>query len=331
MTSHPLSQSIGLFGVPQKNNKFSPPSPVGKAVEPGTKSESAKREIVLINDVTNQDVLFDLTIHANHQGNKELDQKITKICEIFKDRPLTDEERGQTISRAIVDWTRRSGGRFLKPLTENNIKWTVMSYDEAVNAIVSKVTHGTLRYSDSQVVVTSKPPTILSSFPPVPSHSKIGSTPSQTQENCADFQSAKTTILKKVPVVPKSIPEATQAAILNDGQILSQEGDLVPENDITEKDVLFGRGGKSNHHPGNKWYRQIIAQTRPIYSSDTRSKVEKTDISNAVVNYIQSHGGRFLKRNNNDSWAVMKQSDARRKAAQLLRETKVLKWTKLTK
>lgn len=326
-TKDPLRQSIGSLGISQQSIKFSSHSPGGRKVPQSiSKNEEATGEIVLIQDVTAQDVLCDFISHTNHEGNKELDQKISKIREMYHDRPLTDEEREQTLSNSIVDWTHHSGGRFLKPPTGKDTNWTVMSPDEAVKAIACKIMNGSTRFSPPQVVVTPQPSSLIPSSRFVSSQSTVGSTPRRTQEIGSDLPTTKQAKVRNIPVVPE-----TPIPIPNGVQMLSQEGELVSENNITEKDVLFGRGGKSNHHPGNKWYRQIIAQTRPIYSCDTRSKIEKTDISNAVVNYIQSHGGRFLKRGDNDRWAVMKQSDARRKAAQLLRERKALKWTKIVK
>jgi len=58
----------------------------------------------------------------------------------------------------------------------------------------------------------------------------------------------------------------------------------------------------------------------------TRDK--KTDMSKGVVDYIHEQGGRFLKGNERSKgWVVMSHAEARRKVAQLLRESKELKWT----
>ena len=63
----------------------------------------------------------------------------------------------------------------------------------------------------------------------------------------------------------------------------------------SDLDVISGRGGFSNHHPGNKRYRQVIKDMKSQYKNIV-SKSEKTDLSRSIVNYVYSYGGRFLRR-----------------------------------
>ena len=63
----------------------------------------------------------------------------------------------------------------------------------------------------------------------------------------------------------------------------------------SDQDVVSGRGGFSNHHPGNKRYRQVIKDMKSQYKNIV-SKSEKTDLSRSIVNYVYSYGGRFLRR-----------------------------------
>jgi len=88
----------------------------------------------------------------------------------------------------------------------------------------------------------------------------------------------------------------------------------------TDKDVLMGRGGKSNHHPGNMRYRAEIDRFQERYKK-TDDKEEKTNISERLVLDVQSYGGNFLEKDNN-GWYIIDSVVARRKVSQALREDK---------
>merc|ERR1711935_503552 len=108
---------------------------------------------------------------------------------------------------------------------------------------------------------------------------------------------------------------------------------VVPEHktyvDTTQHDVLLGRGGKSNHHPGNKRYREEVENFRPLYASLTTDE-EKTAMSQALVDVMERMGGRFLEEDKikdvltnkviSQGWYVVPNIVARRKASQALRE-----------
>jgi hypothetical protein len=87
----------------------------------------------------------------------------------------------------------------------------------------------------------------------------------------------------------------------------------------TELDVVLGRGGRSNHHAGNKQYRTEVENLQQWYNHSARS--EKQNLSQCLVNCIQSYGGRFLKLDKDvGRWCIVSNSVARRKASQALRE-----------
>jgi len=108
---------------------------------------------------------------------------------------------------------------------------------------------------------------------------------------------------------------------------------LVPEHktyvETTQHDVLLGRGGKSNHHPGNKRYREEVENFRPLYASLTTDE-EKTAMSQALVDVMEQMGGRFLEEDKikdpltnkiiSKGWYAVPNIVARRKASQALRE-----------
>ena len=78
--------------------------------------------------------------------------------------------------------------------------------------------------------------------------------------------------------------------------------DWIDPNEITEADVLCGRGKDSHAHFGNKRFQCIIQMNRDAYQQAS-TREEKTDLSNRIVQMIRSCGGRFLKRvdkNDND-------------------------------
>ena len=98
---------------------------------------------------------------------------------------------------------------------------------------------------------------------------------------------------------------------------------VIPQNktyvEYTDNDVLLGRGGLANKHPGNKRYRDEIENTKDAYRS--ASKEEKTEWAELLVKYVQNYGGRFLeKEKETGKWYVVPDIVARRKAGQALRE-----------
>jgi hypothetical protein len=96
---------------------------------------------------------------------------------------------------------------------------------------------------------------------------------------------------------------------------------------IAETDILCGRGGKSNHHTGNKRYRQVVGNMKYMYQR-CPAKTLKTDLSRAIVEHCCSYGARFVKRcEKTNRYYILTMAEARKKTSQALRETKALKWT----
>lgn len=87
-----------------------------------------------------------------------------------------------------------------------------------------------------------------------------------------------------------------------------------------QTDILMGRGGKSNHHPGNKRYREEILNFKKTYSQLT-SKEDKTELSRHVVDFVHKYKGRFLALDKTvNRWYEITDAVARRKVSQALRE-----------
>ena len=92
--------------------------------------------------------------------------------------------------------------------------------------------------------------------------------------------------------------------------------------DISASDVMCGRGGQSNCHPGNKAYRDIVNRFRPGYAS--AKKFQKLDIARTVVVLVRQQKGRFLKKDEkSDLWYEIGDNQALGKTSQILRGFRV--------
>ena len=90
---------------------------------------------------------------------------------------------------------------------------------------------------------------------------------------------------------------------------------------ISSKDVLMGRGGRSNHHDGNEAYRKRILDLQRTYKGLSRD--EKTQMSKDVVKWVCRRGGKFLQKEGTGptaKWYVVTSETARQKVSQALRE-----------
>ncbi|KAL7521391.1 hypothetical protein ACHAWX_006063, partial [Stephanocyclus meneghinianus] len=99
---------------------------------------------------------------------------------------------------------------------------------------------------------------------------------------------------------------------------------ILPGNDEsmpTEADVLFGRGGRTNHHPGNKRLRQIVDHYKIAY--EMARKAEKPKYAKAIVKALRDHTtpSRFLRMNDTtNQWEDVGDRRAAEKVSQTLRE-----------
>jgi hypothetical protein len=108
----------------------------------------------------------------------------------------------------------------------------------------------------------------------------------------------------------------------DDGDDDSESQQSVSHNDnsFKEADVLLGRGGLVNLHPGNQAYLQHKERLQARYLA--ASKEEKTEISQELVDIVHDWGGRFMKQSedNEHIWYEVDNLKARKKASQTLRE-----------
>lgn len=81
---------------------------------------------------------------------------------------------------------------------------------------------------------------------------------------------------------------------------------------IQPNDVLFGRGKTVVEHPGNLRFRKIVGMQMEQY--EAASRLEKTCITEKIVQTIQESDGRFLKRDVGGDWEEVDQETADRKS-----------------
>ena len=91
--------------------------------------------------------------------------------------------------------------------------------------------------------------------------------------------------------------------------------------DVTDNDVLCGRGGVTNCHAGNRRFRHLVKTHQPAYLA--APKLEKAKIAHEIVQIIRdsSPPGRFLQQRSKDGlWHDIGDAKAREKTSQALRE-----------
>uniref|UniRef100_A0A7S1VR48 DUF6824 domain-containing protein n=1 Tax=Grammatophora oceanica TaxID=210454 RepID=A0A7S1VR48_9STRA len=88
---------------------------------------------------------------------------------------------------------------------------------------------------------------------------------------------------------------------------------------VMETDVIFGRGGISNHHRGNIRYRMLVKTYQRVYLQAKRH--DKPKIAMLIVETIRREKGRFLKKDDKtQQWHDVGNPKAREKTSQALRE-----------
>ena len=125
--------------------------------------------------------------------------------------------------------------------------------------------------------------------------------------------------------IQKQKEELAQLASQNDQEDPPTDNRGVLDNDgnmlVTENDILCGRGGLTNHHKGNKRFRDIVALHRPDYVR--AAKIHKPGVARLIVRAIRNSDppGRFLKKDSkSNKFYDIGDKRAAEKASQALRE-----------
>lgn len=88
---------------------------------------------------------------------------------------------------------------------------------------------------------------------------------------------------------------------------------------VQEADVLCGRGGETNHHAGNIYYRHLVKKYQRLYLKAKRR--DKPKIARHIVDSIRRNHGRFLKKDaSSNTFRDVGNTKAREKTSQALRE-----------
>ncbi len=88
-----------------------------------------------------------------------------------------------------------------------------------------------------------------------------------------------------------------------------------------KNDVLCGRGGHSNKHPGNRLFRRLVNANKALYQQTSSEETShKQIVSLSIVEAIHNQGGRFLRKQLGE-WVVISSRQAYIKTSQALRET----------
>ena len=80
-------------------------------------------------------------------------------------------------------------------------------------------------------------------------------------------------------------------------RVMIYPGQGGPISDLNEHDVLSGRGGRINNHPGNITFRTVVEDYKREYLDPRTRKLEKAHVAARLVSQIRSTNppGRFLR------------------------------------
>jgi hypothetical protein len=95
--------------------------------------------------------------------------------------------------------------------------------------------------------------------------------------------------------------------------------------EASDCDVLFGRGGKSYSHPGNRLFRRLIFHYKDLYES-LKKPHHRQFLALSIVEAIRRSGAKFLRKENSRSspngevWKTVSAKEACIKTSQALRD-----------
>ena len=126
----------------------------------------------------------------------------------------------------------------------------------------------------------------------------------------------------ELPSIPEEVSEATEPSKSKKPKKKRTRRVYEPEvkeyREYTDKDVLCQRGGLANTHEGN---RRFLAAKESLQEEYFRTdKLQRTKVSQKLVDVVNAWGGRFLRRDD-QGWYIVHNHVARTKAGQALRET----------
>lgn len=171
------------------------------------------------------------------------------------------------------------------------------------------------------------------SAPPRESISRASSSPSREKpklsliqpdspSSSSSLSSTITAATERTVESPSTLPSVEP--VLSNAKVVaaspSSSSPATFADGVAPNDVICGRGGKANTHPGNISFREEAKKLRSWYESSSKS--EKFTISSFLVDIVREGGGRFLRRDPDrpGGWLEADSSEVRKKASQALRE-----------
>jgi hypothetical protein len=284
---------------------------------------SVRSQLSMLSRTGSQLSMMDLTINSDFSSGRLLDAIINSHCD--------DDEGSQHCEN--VDG---SSNVILNPLKEESE--TTEAHDRRISmtrltAKLGDVTGWVSSRSKDWVKDLADPDRLESGDPfvfdntPIPIHdmeqhqggnfevrtvSDFDDTPIPVEFDNLNRPSNDSNVMQQLPTRASDTVVPSHA---NHRRLIDQSRDIEP----TDDDVLFGKGGKINKHPGNLRFRAKALELRPRYES-CETNDEKTHISNVLLESVTSQGHRFLEKGNDGLWHEVIGNGRRKKASQALRE-----------
>mmetsp|Transcript_1327 Transcript_1327/g.2004 ORF Transcript_1327/g.2004 Transcript_1327/m.2004 type:complete len:825 (-) Transcript_1327:516-2990(-) len=144
----------------------------------------------------------------------------------------------------------------------------------------------------------------------------------QPQHRLALLERHTTVSPTSVPAVrPKVVTSTPSISIQPTVDLAKYEMENYKPEEVEphDKDVLCGRGGLTNYHPGNAWYRNMVRANRSLYKASP--KHSKILVAKSICGHVLAQGSRFLECDKRTgSWFTISYKRAVDKTSQALRE-----------
>ena len=140
---------------------------------------------------------------------------------------------------------------------------------------------------------------------------------------------------RKKPLEKRTVTKAKQSPSKHNEPKAKRPRRAIPahktyilETEPTEVDVISGRGGRANNHPGNRSCWLTMLELRPSYRScDPKDLKKKNEIARKVVDSVRDVGGRYVQlEKETGKWFILPDKVAMEKAKQSLRDSHVPEW-----
>mmetsp|Transcript_16694 Transcript_16694/g.23540 ORF Transcript_16694/g.23540 Transcript_16694/m.23540 type:complete len:495 (+) Transcript_16694:257-1741(+) len=173
------------------------------------------------------------------------------------------------------------------------------------------------------VATAPTPSTSSSSKRPTTKPKKKTMKPTSTSNKTSSSTAATTLVTDRSLALVGKKDQIVLPVVENGETVVStDEGATTNGNHISQSDVLCGRGGLTNHHAGNMFFRRLVRLKQEAYL--LASKREKAGVARDIVDSIRALDppGRFLKKDakHPNTWVEIGDRKAREKTSQALRE-----------